>query len=67
MLHSSVDHYLHHRYKRGNFGGYLPLDRLVQQGGSTAGVSQDNIRNIADSIVRELNDRISSGRVRDTR
>ena len=28
MLHSSVDHYLHHRYKRGNFGGYLPLDRL---------------------------------------
>ncbi|MAT85271.1 MAG: FtsH protease activity modulator HflK [Gammaproteobacteria bacterium] len=45
----------------------LPLDRLVQQGGSTAGVSQDNIRNIADSIVRELNDRISSGRVRDTR
>jgi membrane protease subunit HflK len=51
----------------GNNIMYLPLDRLVQQGGSTAGVSQDNIRNIADSIVRELNDRISSGRVRDTR
>jgi membrane protease subunit HflK len=51
----------------GNNIMYLPLDRLVQQGGGTAGVSQDNIRNIADSIVRELNDRISSGRVRDTR
>ena len=51
----------------GNNIMYLPLDRLGQQGGSTAGVSQDNIRNIADSIVRELNDRISSGRVRDTR
>ena len=51
----------------GNNIMYLPLDRLVQRGGSTAGVSQDNIRNIADSIVRELNDRISSGRVRDTR
>ena len=32
MLHSSVDHYLHHRYKRGNFGGYLPLDRLCGTG-----------------------------------
>ncbi len=52
----------------GNNIMYLPLDKLVQGGGgSTAGVSQDSIRNIADSIVRELNDRISSGRVRDTR
>lgn len=50
----------------GNNIMYLPLDRLMQQSGS-AGVSQDNVRNIADSIVRELNDRISSGRVRDTR
>lgn len=53
----------------GNNIMYLPLDRLMQQGGSagTAGVSQDSIRSIADSIVRELNDRIDSGRVRDTR
>jgi membrane protease subunit HflK len=53
----------------GNNIMYLPLDRMAQQSSSTdtAGVSPDSIRNIADSIVRELNDRISSGRVRDTR
>ena len=53
----------------GNNIMYLPLDRLTQQSGSsgTAGVTQDSVRNIADAIVRELNDRISSGRVRDTR
>lgn len=53
----------------GNNIMYLPLDRLTQQSTSaaTGGVSQDNIRNIADSIVQELNDRIASGRVRDTR
>lgn len=52
----------------GNNIMYLPLDRLMQQGGASAGgVSQDSIRSIADSIVRELNDRIDSGRVRDTR
>jgi|EP01046_Picozoa_sp_COSAG06_P008004 sterol desaturase/sphingolipid hydroxylase (fatty acid hydroxylase superfamily) len=26
-LHGSVFHYRHHRYKRGNYGGYLPFDR----------------------------------------
>lgn len=53
----------------GNNIMYLPLDRMAQQAGTTgtAGVTQDNVRNIADSIVRELNDRISNGRVRDTR
>lgn len=53
----------------GNNIMYLPLDKLVQQssGAGTAGVTQDSVRNIADAIVRELNDRISSGRVRDTR
>jgi membrane protease subunit HflK len=53
----------------GNNIMYLPLDRLTQQsaGTGTAGVTQDSVRNIADAIVRELNDRISSGRVRDTR
>lgn len=53
----------------GNNIMYLPLDRLAQQatGSGTAAVGQDGVRNIADAIVRELNDRISSGRVRDTR
>jgi modulator of FtsH protease HflK len=52
----------------GNNIMYLPLDRLMQQGGSSsAGVTQDSVRNIADSIVREMENRISSGRVRDTR
>ncbi len=52
----------------GNNIMYLPLDRLTQ-GGSAAsgGVTQESARDIADSIVRELNDRIASGRVRDTR
>ncbi|MFU8814122.1 MAG: FtsH protease activity modulator HflK [Pseudomonadales bacterium] len=55
--------------ENGNNIMYLPLDRMTQQAGTTgtAGVTQDNVRNIADSIVRELNDRISNGRVRDTR
>ncbi|HEX7035290.1 MAG TPA: FtsH protease activity modulator HflK [Pseudomonadales bacterium] len=50
----------------GNNIMYLPLDRLTQQtaASGTAGVSQGEVRNIADAIVRELNDRIASGRVR---
>lgn len=54
----------------GNNIMYLPLDRLTQQVGSsgTSGVSQGEVRNAADAILRELNDRIASGRVRrDTR
>lgn len=52
----------------GNNIMYLPLDRLAQGGsGATAGVTQDSVSSIADSIVRELNDRIASGRVRDQR
>jgi modulator of FtsH protease HflK len=52
----------------GNNIMYLPLDRLSQgAAGPAPGVNQDNVRNIADSIVRELNDRISNGRPRDTR
>ncbi|MEQ8484493.1 MAG: FtsH protease activity modulator HflK [Pseudomonadales bacterium] len=47
---------------------YLPLDRLSQQSGTpTAGVTRENAGSVADAIVRELNDRISAGRVRDTR
>jgi modulator of FtsH protease HflK len=53
----------------GNNIMYLPLDRLAQQGplAATPGVNQDNVRSIADSIAREVNDRISNGRARDTR
>jgi membrane protease subunit HflK len=53
----------------GNNIMYLPLDRIAQQAATagTGGVDQDNVRNIADAIVRELNDRIANGRVRDTR
>lgn len=48
---------------------YLPLDRLSQQSGQAAagGVTRENAGSVADAIVRELNDRISAGRVRDTR
>ena len=47
---------------------YLPLDRLSQQSGTAAaGVTRENAGSVADAIVRELNDRISAGRVRDTR
>jgi len=53
----------------GNNIMYLPLDRLAQQGplAASPNVNQDSVRTIADSIVRELNDRIANGRVRDTR
>jgi len=52
----------------GNNIMYLPLDRLAQGGsGSSAGVNEESVSSIADSIVRELNDRIASGRVRDQR
>jgi modulator of FtsH protease HflK len=53
----------------GNNIMYLPLDRLAQQGpmAANAGANQENVRTIADSIVREVNDRITNGRVRDTR
>jgi modulator of FtsH protease HflK len=47
---------------------YLPLDRLMQQSGNTAPTLQrDSVGGIADAIVRELNERIATGRVRDTR
>ncbi len=52
----------------GNNIMYLPLDRLMQgSGGGQAGVSQDTVSDIADSIVRELNERISSARSREPR
>jgi modulator of FtsH protease HflK len=47
---------------------YLPLDRLMQQSGNAApSLTRDSAGGIADAIVRELNERIATGRVRDTR
>ena len=45
---------------------YLPLDRLGQSS-LPSGVSQESVRGIADAILREVNDRIASGRIRDNR
>jgi modulator of FtsH protease HflK len=52
----------------GNNIMYLPLDRLTQQAAPAPPASARTASaSIADAIVRELNDRIASGRVRDTR
>ncbi len=53
----------------GNNLMYLPLDRLTQGGGAAGGVAgQEAVRSIADAVLREINDRIASGRgTRDTR
>jgi len=52
----------------GNNIMYLPLDRLGQPNATVPGTaSQDSIGGIADAIVREVNDRIASGKLRDTR
>jgi membrane protease subunit HflK len=41
---------------------YLPLDRLMQQSTSGRALNQDSLRDLADAIARENNDRTSSGR-----
>lgn len=42
---------------------YLPLDRLMQQSAlSTRSLNEDSLRDLADAIARENNDRTSSGR-----
>ena len=47
---------------------YLPLDRLAQATGGIGGtVNQDTVRSLADAVMREVNDRIASGRIRDNR
>ncbi len=46
---------------------YLPLDRLGQSSSLPSGFSQESVRGIADAILREVNDRIASGRIRDNR
>ena len=45
----------------------LPLDRLNQPSPSLAGASRESVSSIADAILRELNDRVSSGRLRESR
>ena len=51
----------------GNNLMYLPLDRLGQQSPSLQPGAQESVGSIADAILRELNDRVSSGRLRDSR
>jgi membrane protease subunit HflK len=48
---------------------YLPLDRLDATAPSAASQSRDDeaVRSIADSIIRELNERAATARTRDTR
>jgi membrane protease subunit HflK len=41
---------------------YLPLDRLTQPGSAGRGGSQESVREIADAIVRDLNDRAAPAR-----
>ena len=47
---------------------YLPLDRMGQASSVIGGgASQESVRSIADAVLREVNDRIASGRLRDNR
>ena len=51
----------------GNNLMYLPLDRLNQPSPSLQGASRETVSSIADAILRELNDRVSTGRLRENR
>ncbi|TNF90473.1 MAG: FtsH protease activity modulator HflK [Gammaproteobacteria bacterium] len=51
----------------GNNLMYLPLDRLNQPSPSLSGASRESVSSIADAILRELNDRVSTGRLRESR
>jgi membrane protease subunit HflK len=52
----------------GNNIMYLPLDRLTQSSAVIpGGANSESVRSIADQILREVNDRIASGRLRDSR
>lgn len=50
----------------GNNLMYLPLDRLGQQS-SIQGADRESVSSIADAILREINDRVTTGRLRDNR
>ena len=52
----------------GNNIMYLPLDRLAQsRAGVSGGAQSESVRSITDAILREVDDRIASGRLRDNR
>jgi membrane protease subunit HflK len=51
----------------GNNLMYLPLDRLGQSSGALQGADRASVSSIADAILREINDRVASGRLRENR
>lgn len=51
----------------GNNLMYLPLDRLGQQSPALQPGTQETVDTIADAVLRELNDRVSGSRPRDSR
>ena len=51
----------------GNNLMYLPLDKLNQPSTTLQGTSRETVSSIADAILRELNDRVSAGRLRENR
>lgn len=51
----------------GNNLMYLPLDRIGQQAPALQGGNRETVNSIADAILRELNDRVASGRMRESR
>ena len=51
----------------GNNLMYLPLDRLGQPSPNLQGANRETVSSIADAILRELNDRVSTGRLRENR
>jgi membrane protease subunit HflK len=51
----------------GNNLMYLPLDRLGQPTPSVSGAARESVDSIADAILREINDRVATGRLRESR
>jgi len=51
----------------GNNLMYLPLDKLNQTSPALQGTSRETVSSIADAILRELNDRVNTGRIRENR
>ena len=51
----------------GNNLMYLPLDKIVQQGPTLSNSSQESVRGIADAIINEVNNRVATGRARESR
>ena len=51
----------------GNNLMYLPLDRLGQQSPVLQGSNRESVSSIADAILREINDRVASGRLKESR